>query len=100
MLSRIPRENVFILEDFNLVRVTPHTYGRDSNSILGEVFGVPERPADIEAKIREVATLLDDERLPEAKAALDELLSILGEHDTEILRLRTVLSFLETPVED
>ena len=100
VLSRIPKENVFILEDFRLVQVTPHTYGRDSNSILGEVFGVPERPADIENKIHEVAVLLHEERVAEAKAALDELRTILGENDTELLRLRTVLSFVETPVAD
>jgi type I restriction enzyme M protein len=100
VLSRIPRENVFILEDFALVRVTPYTYGRDSNSILGEVFGVPERPADMEEKIHQAAVLLDEERIDEAKMALDELLSILGEHDAELVRLKTMMSFLERPVRD
>jgi predicted ATP-binding protein involved in virulence/tRNA1(Val) A37 N6-methylase TrmN6 len=100
VLSRITKEHVFIFENFELVRVTPHTYGRDANSMLGEVFGLPERPTDIEEKIRKAAILIDEERVAEAKAALDDLLSILGEHDTEVLRLRTVLSFVEAPVVD
>ena len=100
VLGQVHRENVFIFENFELVRVAPYTYGHDANSILGEVFGVPERPRDIEEKIRKAAILIDEERVEEARAALDELLAILGDHDTEILRLRTVLSFVETPVVD
>ena len=94
-LSRIPRENVFILDDFHLVRVTPHTYGHDTNSILGEVMGVPERPRDIEDKIRHASLLVDEERLDEARAALQELTSILGDQDTVVVRLRTLVSFLD-----
>jgi type I restriction enzyme M protein len=98
VLSSIGRENVFILEGFERVLSTPHTYGRDSNSILDEVFGVPERPADMEEKIRHAADLIDRGRAPEARAALDELLSILGEHDAELVGLKTMMSFLERPV--
>lgn len=98
VLSAIKREHVFVLESFALVRVTPPTYGRDAGSILSEVFGVPERIADVEAKIYRAAVLIDEERIAEAKATLEELASILGEHDAELVRLRTVLSFVETPV--
>lgn len=94
VLSRIPRENVFILEDDKLVRTTPHTFGRDSNSILAEVMGVPERPKEIQEKIRRAAALVDEERLEEAKAALEELTALLGEDDTMVVRLRTLASFL------
>lgn len=93
-LSRIPRENVFILEGFDLVRVTPHTYGHDANSILGEVMGVPERPREITEKIRRTSVLIDEERLDEAKAALEELTSLLGDQDHMVVRLRTLMSFL------
>lgn len=100
VLSRIHRENVFIFEDFELVAVTPHTYGRDANSILGEAMGVPERPSDIEEKIRQASVLLDEERLEEARTALGELESILGKHDVEVVRLRTMLLFLEPPAKE
>ncbi|MFM6200387.1 MAG: AAA family ATPase, partial [Dolichospermum sp.] len=43
VLSGVNRENVFILEDSEIVE-TPHTFGRDSNSILSEVMGVEKRP--------------------------------------------------------
>jgi len=93
-LSRVHKEQVFIIENFERVLVTPYTYGRDSNSILNEVMGLPERPSDIEAKIREAAILVDEERLDDAKVALRELATILGEHDSEVVRLRTMIAFL------
>ncbi len=95
VLSGVRRDNVFILEDFKLVRVAPHTYGRDANSILTEVMGLSERPREIEEKIRVASMLVDEERLDEAKTALDELKSILGDEDNVVVRLRTLASFLE-----
>lgn len=99
VLGRVRRESVFILEDFELVSVAPHTYGRDANSILGEAMGVPERPKDIAEKIHHASVLIDGERLEEARTALAELESILGQHDVEVVRLRTMLLFLTPPSE-
>ncbi len=95
MLSRVHREHVFIFENVKKLEVTPYTYGRDSNSILSEIMDLPEHPLDVTAQIREVATLLDDERFDEGKAALKALGDLLGEHDVEVVRLKTVLAFLD-----
>lgn len=94
VLGRVPKDNVFILENFQLVRNRPHTYGRDANSILGEVMGVPERPKDIEELIRTASRLVDEERLDEAKAALKNLADAVGEDDSMVVRIRTLMSFL------
>ena len=95
VLSRVHREHVFIFEDFKRIEVTPYTYGRDSSSILSETMDLPEHPLDVTTKIREVATLLDAEKFPEGKAALKALGELLGEHDVEVVRLKTVLAFLD-----
>ncbi|MFM6310274.1 MAG: AAA family ATPase, partial [Dolichospermum sp.] len=50
VLSGVNRENVFILEDSEIVE-TPHTFGRDSNSILSEVMGVEKRPVKMQERI-------------------------------------------------
>lgn len=94
VLGRVPKDNVFILENFQLVRNRPHTYGRDANSILGEVMGVPERPKDIEELIRTASRLVDEERLDEAKAALKNLADAVGDDDSMVVRIRTLMSFL------
>lgn len=98
VLSRVKREHVFTLENFAVLPATPHTYGRDANAILGEVMGVPERPREIEEKIRQASILIDEEKLDEAKVAVAELAGILGEQDAEVVGLRTLLRFMGKPV--
>ncbi len=56
---------------------------------------LPEHPLDVTAQIREIAMLLDAERFDEGKVALKALGELLGEHDVEVVRLKTVLAFLE-----
>ncbi|MEP0885833.1 AAA family ATPase [Trichocoleus sp. ST-U3] len=94
VLSKVKKENVFILEDYNLVEVTPHTYGRDSNSILYELMDVKARPGDVQEKIDACFALIDEEKIEEAKVKLQELADLLGENDAEIVRARTLISFL------
>jgi type I restriction enzyme M protein len=95
VLSRVHKEHVFIFENFKRLEVTPFTYGRDSTSILSEVMDLPERPLDVTARIRDAALLIDAERFDEGKAALRDLGALLGEHDVEVVRLKTVLAFLD-----
>ena len=94
VLSNVKRENVFILEDYQLVEVTPHTYGRDSNSILYELMGVKERPNQVQEKINACFALIDEEKIEEAKLKLQELAELLGENDPEVVRGQTLISFL------
>jgi len=94
VLSNVKRENVFILEDYQLVEVTPHTYGRDSNSILYELMGVKERPNQVQEKINACFALIDEEKIEEAKIKLQELAELLGENDPEVVRGQTLISFL------
>jgi signal transduction histidine kinase len=58
-------------------------------------MGVPERPEATAERIQEIARMIDREALPEARRALDALARELGEHDSEVVRLRTLLGFLD-----
>lgn len=78
----------------------PNTYGRDTNSILQEVFGVAERVADIETKITLASKAIDEGRFDDARTTLAELATVLGEHDVELVRLRTMLHFMGSPLRD
>ncbi|MEO5726576.1 MAG: AAA family ATPase, partial [Byssovorax sp.] len=95
VLSRVPRGHVFIFENFQRLDIMPYTYGRDSSSILRELMAFPEHPRDVAEKIRAAAELLDAERFGEARAALEALADLLGEHDEEVVRLKATLAFLE-----
>lgn len=95
VLSGVRRENVFILENSQLVENTPHTYGKDSNSILYELMNVKERPDEVQQQINRCFQLIDDGRLKAAKSALNELSNLLGENDSEVVRANTLIGFLE-----
>jgi predicted ATP-binding protein involved in virulence len=94
VLSKVKRENVFILEDYKLVEVTPYTYGKDSNSILYELMDVNARPREVQDKIDACFDLINEEKLEEAKIKLQELADLLGEYDSEIVRAKTLINFL------
>ncbi|WPB77116.1 AAA family ATPase [Archangium violaceum] len=95
VLSQVPAGSVILLDRFQRAEPSTGTLGRDSNSILTEVMGVPERPEATAERIQEIARMIDREQLPEARRALDELAQQLGAHDSEVVRLRSLIGFLD-----
>ena len=55
VINSVEREHIRILDNGHVYMPVVQTYGRDVNSILREVMGVGERPADVQQ-------LLSDER--------------------------------------
>jgi predicted ATP-binding protein involved in virulence len=93
-LSNVQKENVFIIEDWEIVKKTPYTYGKDSNSILYELMGVPERPKEVKDQLDECFLLIDSNKFMAAKEALSKLEIILGSEDPEITRAQTIIDFM------
>lgn len=94
VLSEVNRENVFILEDSKIVDFTPHTFGRDSNSILFEVMGVEKRPVKMQERIDKCFEMIDNDNLEGAKLELQKLSESLGENDLDIVKAHTLIDFL------
>jgi predicted ATP-binding protein involved in virulence len=95
VLSEVPGESVFILENGKLLDYSPHTRGRDSNSILSEIFNVKERPEWSQEKINHCLDLIDDEKWDEARENLKELSHSLGENDIAVVQTQSILHFME-----
>ncbi|MCM0590835.1 MAG: AAA family ATPase [Gloeotrichia echinulata DEX184] len=93
VLSGIKRENVFILEDSAVVEVTPHTFGRDTNSIIFEVMGVEKRHIEVQENLDNCFELIDNGKLEEAKIEVKKLSELLGDNDSEIVRAYTLIDF-------
>ncbi len=93
VLSQVHKENVFILENSEIIEETPYTFGKDSNSILYELMGVTERPIKIQEKLDECFQLIDDNKIEEAKIKLKKLTNLLGEDDPEVVRAYTLIDF-------
>lgn len=94
VLSEVKKENVFIIDNYQIVENTPHTYGKDSNSILYELMNVKERPETVQNQIDDCLKLINEGQIETAKSALNELSNLLGENDSEVVRANALIDFL------
>ncbi|MFH1468528.1 MAG: AAA family ATPase [Pseudomonadota bacterium] len=91
VLASARREWVRLLDGGPVARIVAHVQGRDSNSLLEDVFGVPERPDEDKAALALLFEHIDRERWAEARAALASLLEQLGPDDPELVRARWLI---------
>jgi len=91
VLSSVRREEVRVFKNNALVDAQPFVEGRDTNSLLEDIFGVPERPAEVSARIDEMSRVLDDEHYEPGAKLLDALEAQLGPDDPAVIRARWVL---------
>lgn len=91
------RDELRVLSNNAVIDARPFVEGRDSNSLLEDVFGVPERPNDVRAKIDELFRLLDEEKIEPAKTLFEALAAHLGPDDPAILRAQWILDHEGAP---
>lgn len=94
IIGELKPEMVMLLED-NQAYPAPRSIGLDSNRVLEELMGAEVRNKGIAEKISEIARLIDDEELNEAKQKIVELAKRVGEDDPEITHANTMIHFLE-----
>lgn len=92
ILTTIIKENVIIIDDCQIKQRTPYTFGRDINSILFEIMGVPMRDESVQEKIDFFYDMLEREDYQQAEQVLNELSQIIGNDDSEVVRARTLLT--------
>jgi predicted ATP-binding protein involved in virulence len=91
VVSQVKKENIIILDNNQVVKNVPFTYGKDSNTLLNEVFQIPERPIEIQKQLDKCFKLIDMEKWTDAKIALRDLATTLGENDPDVLRADAML---------
>ena len=95
VLGAIDKESILILEDFKVVENTPHTKGRDSNSILFELFGVEKRDKAAQAHLDKLYDLIENDDKVEAMKLLEEIKKNVGEQDIEVTRANTYIDLMD-----
>jgi predicted ATP-binding protein involved in virulence len=100
VLASVRREEVRVFKNNALVDAQPFVEGRDTNSLLEDIFGVPERPRDVGARIDEMSRLLDAEKYEPGAKLLDALEAQLGPDDPAVIRARWILDYEAVPKED
>ncbi len=95
VITNVTKESVMIMDNFKFKDDIPHTLGRDTNSVLYDLFRLTKRPELFQQKINLIYELLDDEKVEKAKEKLDSLTNDLGENDIEIKRIQTQLELID-----
>jgi len=74
VLSRVHKDDIFILKDNQLYQPSSNPIGRDSADIMNEVMGEPKRPPDIQELTDEYFSLINRKLFDEAQAIREKLL--------------------------
>jgi predicted ATP-binding protein involved in virulence len=89
VLSQVKPEGIFCLEkrDGKVIAYHPDSsYGRDTNRILEDLMGVPERPQVFKDKLRELFRFIDDGNIDKAKELQHQLEESIGSDEPEFAR--------------
>ncbi len=90
VISEVKPEGVFLLEKTPEEGIVAHrasaSYGRDSNRILMDLMGEPERPARIRDRLLKYFHLIDSNALDEARKLRQELEQEIGRDEPEFAR--------------
>lgn len=76
------------------------SYGVDSGRILEEILDTPVRTKAVNEILVRIYKFIDDEKLKEAKAQVDNLIAIVGVNDPEVTRSETMINFLEDDLDN
>jgi predicted ATP-binding protein involved in virulence len=83
-------------QDGKVVATTPtEAYGMDANRVLQELMGAPVRNKQMERELRALFELIDAEDFSQAREKIAALELQLGEHEPELTRAQSLITFLE-----
>jgi predicted ATP-binding protein involved in virulence len=90
IISDVRSENIYLLQqdaDGEVIAVHPEgTYGRDTNQILEDVMGVPERPEWTKQELRQLFRLIDSGDLTAARDLKTQLEHRIGPDEPKFAR--------------
>jgi predicted ATP-binding protein involved in virulence len=71
-----------------------HSFGVDSSRVLEEIMDASSRALRIQQLLDKLSKLVDEKKIQEAGATVEQLAEKLGENDADVIRARTLLDFL------
>ena len=91
MVASVHRHEVRQLAGGEVLDQQDPVEGRDSNSLLEDIFGVPSRPTWAAERLARLFDLIDQDQLDAARSELRSLESLLGADDADLTRARWLL---------
>ena len=98
VLGEVPARCVRFLEFVDskvCVTVPTEAYGMDANRILQEFMGAPVRNRQVDGELKTLFELIDQERFDDARTAIVQLETKLGQDEPELTRASSLIRFLE-----
>ncbi len=93
--ANVDKTEVKIMEDGEIIKITPKYYGKDIATILYEMMGVEKRNKELTKRISNLFNLIEDEDLVSVKIEYDSLLELLGEDDPVLVQAKIQINYLE-----
>ena len=82
-------------KELNCYVRTLNTYGMDTSSIMKRYLGVPIRVLEVQERLNQLNTFIDNEDLVSAKRLLSEMQAEFGDALPELVRAESNIRFLE-----
>ena len=95
LLRSIEKEKIIVLENGEQSKLDFFTKGRDINSILYDLMGVPKRTKEYEDKVDNLFGFLDDENITKSEEILNELKKDYGEKDSVVQEAQIMLDMIK-----
>lgn len=94
VIGEVEHDRIQIIAN-GLVYSPTHSFGVDSSRILEEIMEADPRTGEIKGLLSRLSQDIGSQRFERARSTLQTLISRLGDNDPEVIRVRTLLDFME-----
>lgn len=94
IIGEVESDRIHIIADGDVYSPT-HSFGVDSSRVLEEIMEADPRTQNVHELLTRIGHEIDKDRFEQARCSMPSLIEILGENDPEVVRLRTLLDFME-----
>ena len=93
IVGEVPPDRVQIITD-GAAFSPKRSFGLDASQVLDEVMDTTPRAAEVHDLLAKISKMIGRDRYNDAKDHLVELVGLVGEDNSEVIRIRTLLDFL------
>ena len=93
IVGEVPHDRIQIIADGEVFS-PQRSFGLDSSQVLDEVMETKPRTRQVHELLARISNEIGLDQYDDAKALLSELVEMVGEDDSEVIRIRTLLDFL------
>ncbi|NOQ37242.1 MAG: AAA family ATPase [Methylococcaceae bacterium] len=92
VLSKVDKDDIFILKDNKIYQPSSNPIGRDSSDILEEIMGISARPQDIEELSKDYFSFINQNLFNDAEKVRLKLLEKLDPKDPIFIRADAIIT--------